>query len=279
MKIKKIIKYIIPFGLFVLLKKIISKIPLNLNFKIIENDIKDDHLFCISIIKSNETNEILQIKREGIIHPLYLRNNTSDVFVYKHVFEEYIYNFNVRSEPKFIIDAGANIGIVTIFFANKYKNAKIIAIEPEDKNYELLVKNTENYSNITTIKSALWNDCREIFLFDCDSNYGFQVGIEKTYSKDIKQLIKTISISKIMEDFNIDSIDILKIDIEGSEKEVFETNNDFIKKTNCIIIELHERIKKGCNKALFKNVKMFENIGLRNDNIFLSRNNYIKMLS
>jgi len=278
MEFKKIIKYLLPYGLIVLLRRIISKIPLYLKFKIIDNDIKDNHISCISILKNYGTNEILKITREDIMHPLYLRNNTSDVYVYKNVFEEYIHNFTVKNEPKYIIDAGANIGMVTLFFANKYKNAKIISVEPENNNYELLVENTKNYSNITTIKSALWNDCREIYLYDCDSNWGFQVGIDKTDNNDVKQLIKTISISKIMDDFNIDSIDILKIDIEGSEKEVFESNNDFIKKTNCIIIELHERLKKGCNKAFFKNVKMFDDIGIRKDNIYLSKNNYIKML-
>ena len=278
MNIKKIIKCLTPYGFIILSRRIKSRIPINLEFSTIENDVKGDYLHCITITKNNETNETLEIIREDVKHPIYVRNNSSDVYVYKNVFEEYEYNFTVKSDPKYIIDAGANIGIVTIFFANKYKNAIIIAIEPEDKNYELLVKNTKNYSNVTTIKAALWNTCGEISLFESNSNYGFQVGLNKPDGKEVKQLTKAITISEIMDEFNMDSIDILKIDIEGSEKKVFESCKNWIEKTKCIIVELHERIKKGCNKEFFRNVKIFDKFGCRNDNLFLSKNNYIKML-
>jgi FkbM family methyltransferase len=65
-----------------------------------------------------------------------------------------------------IIDAGANIGLSALFFANKYPDAKIFAIEPEETNYKLLELNTKPYNNVCLIKAALWDSVRKIHLFD-----------------------------------------------------------------------------------------------------------------
>lgn len=51
---------------------------------------------------------------------------------------EYAWDTAVR--PRVIVDAGANIGLASLFFANKYADAKIIAIEPEEHNFKILKK-------------------------------------------------------------------------------------------------------------------------------------------
>jgi hypothetical protein len=47
-------------------------------------------------------------------------------------------------------------------------------------------------------------------------------------------------------------IDILKVDIEGSEKEVFENSSTWIDRIRVIVIELHDRYKKGCSQAVWR---------------------------
>ena len=55
-----------------------------------------------------------------------------------------------------VLDAGANIGASAIYFARRYPNARIFALEPEQENYDLLLRNTHRYHNIIPIKAALW---------------------------------------------------------------------------------------------------------------------------
>jgi len=56
-----------------------------------------------------------------------------------------------------------------------------------------------------------------------------------------------------MKQFNVDHIDILKIDIESSEKELFEENFEkWLPKVKVVIIELHDRMKEGCTRSFFK---------------------------
>jgi hypothetical protein len=51
----------------------------------------------------------------------------------------------------------------------------------------------------------------------------------------------------------LEQIDILKIDIEGSEKELFESDYDYwLSRTKILIIELHDRLKPETSKTVFK---------------------------
>jgi len=53
----------------------------------------------------------------------------------------------------------------------------------------------------------------------------------------------------IIQEFDINMIDLLKVDIEGSEKEVFQHHKTWIGSVDTIAIELHDRIKEGCSAA------------------------------
>ena len=60
----------------------------------------------------------------GLKRPLSLRPGTTDVEVFKEIFVNRDYDIALNSKPQAIIDAGACIGLTSIFFANKYPQAK-----------------------------------------------------------------------------------------------------------------------------------------------------------
>jgi FkbM family methyltransferase len=233
---------------------------------------ESDNKYLTETVISFMDSNAVKIVRGGYKFPIYVRNGTTDVLVYKSIVENAEYDFAVKKEPRIIIDAGANIGLASVFFANKYPNAKIIAIEPEEFNFEMLKKNTAPYFNIYTIKAALWNSICELDLFGGYDDWGFRLGMDRKESRmERRHLTKTVTIEKIIEDFNIDKIDILKIDIEGSEREVFNNSSAWIDKVNSIIVELHEPIKKGCNKAFYKISKKYNSICKHGEYIYLTK--------
>ena len=62
-----------------------------------------------------------------------------------------------------------------------------------------------------------------------------------------------------MKNNNIDSIDIFKIDIEGSEKELFEMNYEYwLPKTKCLIVETHDRMKPGCSESVLNTIRKYD---------------------
>lgn len=184
-------------------------------------------------------------------YPIFLRNYTSDILTFHDVILNQQYDILYGFEPKVIIDCGANIGLATVYFKNRFPDAKIISIEPEQTNFDLLLKNTREYNDIYCLKCGLWNKPSNLLINDSGSgNWGFMV--EESVNDGLG-LVSAVTINEIMKKFNIDCIDILKIDIEGSEKEVFESNFDeWLPKTKLLFIELHDKKRKGASKSFFK---------------------------
>ncbi len=179
---------------------------------------------------------------------IFLRKNTSDIDVFNQVLVNLEYNINEEINPKIIIDAGANIGLTSLFFSNKYPGAKIIAIEPEKDNFKFLVKNCSTLKNIIPINKAVWSDNNPVHFKKSQSKDSHFISNEDNDA----DLVETITIPDILSNYRIDRIDILKLDIEGAEKEIFSKNVDlWLPKVKCLIIELHDRFLPGCSKNVF----------------------------
>jgi len=87
-------------------------------------------------------NRIIKVRVKGCHQPIYLRNGTSDITVFYQIFLKQSYEVDYGFIPETIIDCGANIGIVSVFYKIKFPNAIIVAVEPEITNYNMLLKNT-----------------------------------------------------------------------------------------------------------------------------------------
>jgi len=194
---------------------------------------------------------VIEIKVPGYAQPVYLRNSTADLPMFYYIFQANDFDFDSGSTPEVIIDCGAHIGLTAVFFANKYPTAKIFCIEPEKSNFELLKKNTRSYPNIECLQYGIWNKTTNLKIVDTMSgNWGFRT--DET-DKPGEDTIPAISMDEIMRRYNLDKIDICKINVEGTEKELFEKNySKWLSRTKLIFIELHDHLKEGCAKSFFK---------------------------
>ena len=82
--------------------------------------------------KSRLTGKLAQISVgiSGIRYPVHLRLRTTDVALCREIFVNGIYDQEFSREPETILDAGANIGLTAVFFANRFPCARIVAVEP-----------------------------------------------------------------------------------------------------------------------------------------------------
>jgi FkbM family methyltransferase len=233
---------------------------------------REGALFYSNLVTKKD--QIIKFESKEFQHPIYLRNNTSDIPTFYQICYELDYELDYDESPKIILDCGANIGLSTIFFKNKFPNSKIIAIEPEESNYQMLLRNTCKYEGVNTLKRGIWNKNTNLIVEDIGLGcWGFVV---KEVENENDNTIKSISIDEIIKKNNIKYIDLLKIDIEGSEKELFELNTDkWLPYVKNIIIELHDRFKEGCNDTVFKAINEydFNIISYQGENIFLKNNN------
>lgn len=208
----------------------------------------------------------------GIRHPLCLRIGTTDTTVLRQVLMEKHYDMPCPIIPKVIVDAGANIGMSAIFFANKYPDATIIAMEPESSNFQLLQKNASPYPQIRPLLAALWKENRQINLIDPDyGHHGFQTVEGNTTGSAQSELVQALTLDAVMSKMGLKTVDLLKIDIEGAEKEVFENSAKWIDKVKIIMAELHDNIKPGCSQAFMAATKAFPGESSKGETIMRSR--------
>ncbi len=143
-----------------------------------------------------------------------------------------------------MIDAGANIGLTSMYFSAHYPNCKIIALEPVQSTFIRLKHNiVENkLNNFILLEKGLWKTTTKLSLdtnFRDKLDWSFRLTENQSASSS---MIDSVSINDIIKDFNINLIDFLKIDIEGGEVEVFADNADteWLEKVKIIAIEIHD---------------------------------------
>jgi FkbM family methyltransferase len=205
--------------------------------------------------------EIHTFQLNGFAHPIHLRTIRADMQSFVNTFiDPYLDKKPYLSDAKFVIDAGANIGFTAVLFANWWPQCKIISIEPDKENYELTLKNTSAYSNITVLNGGLWN--KEVKLkIEAGQEDGFVVREVNSDQTQInpENLTLGISIDQLLKKYNISQIDFLKMNIEGSEKEIFAENyQTWLPQTKAMLIELHDGKNAGCSKTVFATINRYD---------------------
>ncbi|TAF48394.1 MAG: FkbM family methyltransferase, partial [Sphingobacteriia bacterium] len=203
--------------------------------------------------------------------PFFLRKGTSDYYTFDQVFLRDQYGIDFPFMPQTIVDAGANIGLASVYFAHRYPKAKIVAIEPSRENFQMVLKNIAAYPQVKANCMGLWN--KDVYLAITNTEGVKNAFMVAETDADHPDAIPAVSLETIMRGEGWDQIDLLKIDIEGAEKEVFSSGTDYwLPRTKAIVIELHDNMKKGCSQAVFKAISQYPfSCSLQDENLIFIR--------
>ncbi len=227
---------------------------------------------AVSFYRKIKSGNLSNLGTDNLVHPFGLRNNPFDYATFKEVILEEAYNIPLSFEPTYIIDGGGNIGLTACFFATKYPNATVVTVEPDTENYKLLQSNSKPYSNIHPLQCGIWKNNTNLKIENTSvGNNAFTV---TETNEAAEETLKAVTISSLMKQFSMPHIDILKLDIEGSEKEVFEDNfGEWLPVTRMLIIELHDNMKKGCSRSVFNAINQYDfSFDIKGENIIFKNN-------
>lgn len=220
-------------------------------------------------------------------HPGYrgrfvLRAGGSDLLTFHQVIatDGYELPFELDAEPSCIVDAGANIGLSSVWYANRYSSATVIAVEPEVHNFAQLLRNVAEYPTIVPVRAALWptdgtvrlsDPTAAAFSFRVESSDGLQPPQEPGGRPGPGDEVPAVSIPTLMRRHRLSTIDILKVDIEGAERELFEGDTSWVDDVDVIAIELHDRFEPGCQQAFEAATRDFVVRSTHGDETFVRR--------
>lgn len=219
-----------------MLKHLVSLKNLKENFNTI-----DSIILVISRILRREN-----VYLPGLNRTVFFRKKTKDFETFKEIFNQNIYNIKLPITPYSIVDAGANIGFASLFFKMKFPESEIIALEIEESNVAMIEKNTRNLTNFSIEKKALYNT-KSFFKIENPYDATNSFIVTEVKETDVYN-VKSITLDEILFEKKWESIDLLKIDIEGAERKLFESDyQDWLPKTKIIMIETHDRFVPKCS--------------------------------
>lgn len=165
-----------------------------------------------------------------------LRSLSGDIFILHEIltFAAYhISNSRIAHERVYtIIDGGANIGITSLYFAARYPHAKIYSVEPLPQNFTLLEANVKHETRIKPLYGCITGTSQKTVQFTTGHpTWGNCIG-------EVGITVPAFTVEELCRTEGINQVDLLKLDIEGAEEQVF-ANGNFLDRVQHIVIELH----------------------------------------
>ena len=190
---------------------------------------------------------------------IYQNNEGETEFLYNEIFQKEMYFKHGITLPDHgtVMDVGANIGMFTLYVSNK-SNCRVYAFEPLPPTFELLKMNTSSLPRVTTVNVGLSNEIKEaeFAYFPTMSTDSVQIRYRENHDQDLRyglinhyrdhfddprmlnrfvdQMMspkflneqihrcKLTTISEMIRYYDMNVIDLLKIDVEKSEFEALE---------------------------------------------------------
>lgn len=217
-------------------------------------------LECLSAVRVGEqllTASKVVVKLPDIGWDVNLRLQTSDIPTFEQIFVDKEYEIPALPlDIETLVDLGANIGLSTLYFASKYPNARILAIEPDRGNYDMLVENTAMLGDrIQRRNVAAWKSGGFVSLHAENTSgesldaWGFRTS--DSTGSSTSRLTRCERIDVLLDEAGLSDVDVLKIDVEGAELEIFsERPEEWLHRIRFIIIETHDSFREGSEKAV-----------------------------
>jgi FkbM family methyltransferase len=200
-------------------------------------------------------------REAGFFAPVKLRRHSSDLAVFAQIFVDNDYNLRrfrrfdeirrsfddiERTSTPLILDCGANIGLSSLYFAKNWRSAHVVAVEPDPGNFALLRRNVEGQANIQPVQAAVGGKDGPVRIMNKEAQAWARrterapgEGPDSIPGLSVQSLISLTPPPRLYRPF------LIKIDIEGAEKDLFSCNLDWISQFSVLIIELHDWMLPG----------------------------------
>jgi FkbM family methyltransferase len=187
---------------------------------------------------------VIELKIKNAEYPILMRIGSSDRDVLGQIFIEREYEPIAMSHAGAILDLGANVGYSSAYFLSKYPTATVVAVEPDPSNYAICCRNLKPFGNrAKVVHGAAWPERSKLVLDRGTWGDGREWATQVRLAKEDAALstpIEGYDVPTLIALGGAAEIDLLKIDIERSELELFSRNTEsWLPRVKNLCIELH----------------------------------------
>jgi len=164
-----------------------------------------------------------------------LARRADAIVLYEH-FGLDVYGVPLARRPvRTVLDLGANVGYATLALTRRYPDARFVCVEPDAETRRLLSTNLE----LNGINAAILG----VAVVGTPGRYAirpshFPASHQVTARQDGD--IEGITLTALLDRAGLEYVDLMKIDIEGAERAVFEHACDWCMRVGALVGELHD---------------------------------------
>lgn len=190
---------------------------------------------------------LVSVRPPSLMHPINLRAQTSDPFVFRQIVIEDEYRPLKNLSVATVLDLGANFGLSSAWFLSNFPGAKIFAVEADADNCAICQKNLAVYGDRARVfHGAAWSS--RVPLTFRRGNYFSTNQVHENGTGEAGELqVQGWDLNSLIEMSGFSEIDLLKIDIEGAEEAIFSADvSGWLPRVRNLCIEVHGG---GCRQA------------------------------
>jgi FkbM family methyltransferase len=124
-------------------------------------------------------------------------------------------------EPRVVVDLGSNIGLSILFFRLRFPDAKIFGVEPDPTAFELLQRNVAGLGDVTVRQAAVGDHAGTATFWSAPG--AVASSLFQTHDAQHPVEVPVETFERLLADFGVDRIDVLKLVVEGSEFEALRS--------------------------------------------------------
>lgn len=229
-----------------IIKKIYARIIHELirvrSFIFLLSDFNFKDSFVLAYFKMGDARErFIYLKPKKWLHDIKIRDSYRDKRTLKDVFlpKYHLPPKTIKlKKDSIVLDLGCNTGLTIAHLKNLFPEIKVFGYEMDVDNFLLAQRNTKAYNDIHLFNKAIWIDNSSVEYFKHSGFDGYSLNIVSKTKENMK--VKGITMSNIIEEHQLDKIDYMKMDIEGSEKDILNHHDlSWLKHVNAMNIEMH----------------------------------------
>lgn len=183
-----------------------------------------------------------RVRLRGYRHPLAVRRGGSDPLVVRQVFvhREYAPLLDL-SGVEFIVDCGANVGCTTFFLLSHYPTARAVVVEPDPANMAVCRANLAPFAGrVTFLQAGVWSAAGPLVVERGTYRDGEAWSVQVRPARPNEPPdVTALTIPDVFAAAGFPRADILKIDIEGAETEVFAAARSWLPMVRHLAVETH----------------------------------------
>lgn len=164
-----------------------------------------------------------------------LRPHAGDLSILYEIFWQHAYDLPQLQGGAFrtVVDVGANVGLAALFFLEKFPVARLICVEPEPANFQLLQRNLRGTCAVA-LQAALAATDGTVKMDSGPAAYNAKVSAETGTIE-----VEAIAMPTLLQSQQLAWVDLLKIDIEDYEQQVFAGPTGWLGQVGVLLIEIH----------------------------------------